>query len=134
MWTHKGAVSANSGQDYKEHIPSNADRNRACRTHPISDKAFDFPMVSLRESPTLPRQIQQSKSCQQLQKESLSATTIQTMWQGYRDRREVDEMREAAARIQAVYRGHRTRQELPFGFYDCLGDKEPVLNRKEKAE
>ncbi|KAM6036864.1 IQ domain-containing protein N [Theristicus caerulescens] len=128
MWTHKATHSANSGKHYKEQMPSNAGRNRDCRPHPISDKAFDFAMVSPRESPTLPCQIQR------LQKESLSATMIQAVWWGYRVRRDVDEMNKAAARIQAAYRGHRTRQELPFGFYDCLGDKKPALNQKEKAE
>lgn len=80
------------------------------------------------ESPNLPCQIQQ------LQKESLSATTIQAVWRGYLIRREVDEMNKAAVRIQAAYRGYRVRQELPLGFYDCLRYKKAVLNQKQKAE
>lgn len=128
MRTHKAVTSANSGKDYKEQMPSNTGRNRACRPHAISAKAFDFAMLSPRESPTIPCQTQR------LQKESLSATTIQAVWRGYRVRREVDEMNKAAARIQAAYRGHRTRQELPLGFYDCLGDKKSVISWKEKAE
>lgn len=128
MWTHKPIISVNSGKDYEEKMPSNAGRNRACSTHPISDKAFGFAMVSPRECPTLPHQKQW------LQKQSLSATIIQAAWQGYHVRREVDKMNKAATRIQATYRGHRTWQELPFGFYSCLGHKKPVLNWKEKAE
>lgn len=131
MWTmrtHKATISANSGKYFEEKMPSNAGRNRTCRPHPTSDKAFGFAVISSMESPNLPHQIQQ------LQKESLSATTIQAVWRGYRIRREVDEMNKAAARIQATYQGYRVRQELPLGFYDCLRYKKAVLNQKEKSE
>ncbi|XP_040398085.1 neuronal acetylcholine receptor subunit beta-3 isoform X1 [Cygnus olor] len=142
MWIYKATISVNLGEDHDKQVPSDAGRNRACgpshlhrrQNFVISDKVSYFSVVSSGEPPSLPDQTQQSKAWQQLQKQAQQATIIQAAWRGYRVRRELDEMNKAAVKIQAAYRGYRTRQELPLGFYDCFGDKKPVLDQTKKEE
>lgn len=111
MCTHMATISCDLGKDHKEQMPSNAGSNRACRTHSISDKAFDF-AISSREAPILPMpDWAASKRAWEFVSYHHSSCVLEL---SHSKRSGWNE--QSCSRNHAAYWGHRTWQKLPCKF------------------
>lgn len=116
MCTHMATISCDLGKDHKEQMPSNAGSNRACRTHSISDKAFDF-AISSREAPILPMPDRAAS------KRAWEFVSYHHSSWSCHIQREVGEMNKAAQGIMQLIEAIGRGRNCPVNFSTALGIK-----------